>query len=72
VDAQERVLAQLARIVGVPDHAIDHVPAEALMVSDQGLERASRAGQHRGHEYAVGVDGFRRPGRTHVSGFDDR
>ena len=69
VNAQERVLAQLARIVGVADHAIDDVPAEPLMVADQRLERAARAGQDGGDEHAIGVDGLRLA-RTHAVGFD--
>jgi hypothetical protein len=72
MDTQEGVLAQLARIVGVSNHSIDDVPTEALMVADQHLERAARAGQDGGHERAIGVEGIRRPGRADLTGFDGR
>src|SRR5262245_13062338 len=69
--AQKRVLAELARVVGVPDHAVDNVPTEPLMVADQRLERAARAGQYGGHQQPIGVDGvwLARPDPV---GFDDR
>ena len=56
VNAQERVLTEVARIVGVADHAIDNVPTEPLMVADQRLECAGRAGQHGRDQHAIGVD----------------
>ena len=42
--AQESVLTQLARIVGVTHHTIDNVPTQALVVADQRLEGARGAG----------------------------
>src|SRR6185503_2431895 len=72
VDSQERVLAQLAGIIGVPNHTIDDVPTQALMVADQRLECAARAGQDGGNEHAVGVYGLRRLARTYLPGVDDR
>jgi len=72
VDSQERILAELARIVGVSNHSIDNVPTEPLMVSDQRLEGAARAGQNGGNEHAVGVYGRRRLARTHLPGVDNR
>ena len=56
VHAQERVLAQLAGIVGVAHHAIDNVPAQSLVVADQRLEGAWRAGKHCRDQQAIGVD----------------
>src|SRR3546814_3964881 len=44
--AQEGFLAQLARVLGVPDHALDHVPAQALVVAHQPPERTWHAGKH--------------------------
>jgi hypothetical protein len=72
VDAQERVLTELARIVRVPNHTIDDVPTEPLMVADQRLECAARAGQDGGHEHAVGIRGLGRLARTYLSGVDGR
>jgi hypothetical protein len=59
MDSQKGVLAQLARIVRVPDHAVDDVPAEPLMVAYQRFEGAARARQDGGHEHAIGVEGLR-------------
>ena len=58
VHAQEGLLAQLAGVVGVAHHALDHMPAQALVVAHQALERPRLAGQHRGHQAPVGGDGL--------------
>jgi hypothetical protein len=69
--AQKRVLAELARVVGLSDHAVDNVPTEPLMVADQRLERAARAGQYGRHQQPIGVDGVWLA-RTDPARFDDR
>jgi hypothetical protein len=56
VHAQEGILAQLARIVGVAHHAIDDVPTQALMVADQRLESPAVTGQYGRDQQPVGID----------------
>ena len=50
VHAQERVLAQLAGVLGVADHALDDVPAQALVLAHEPFERAGHVAQHGGHQ----------------------
>ena len=67
---EKRVLAKLARVVGVADHAVDNVPTKPLMVANQRLERAASAGQDGCHQQPIGVDGIWLA-RTDPAGFDD-
>ena len=71
MQAQKGVLAELARVVGVAHHAVDNVPTEPLMIADQRLERAARAGQYGGHQKPIGIDGVWLA-RTDPAGLDDR
>ena len=56
VHAQERVLAKLARIVGMANHSIDNVPAEPLVGADQRLECPGRTLEHGCDQDTISVD----------------
>ena len=56
VHAEERVLTQIPRVVGVTDHTVDDVPTEPLVRADQRLESARRPCKHGRDQQPVGVD----------------
>ena len=65
--AQEHVLAQFARVLGVLDHAVDHVPDQLLVARDQAFEGPGGPRQYRLHQFLVlahGAVGYRPDGRT--------
>ena len=45
VHAQESLLAEILRVLGVPDHAMDHMPAKSLVLAHQTLESTRRSVQ---------------------------
>jgi len=63
MDAQEGFLTQLAGVVGVADHAIDHAPAKALILPHQLLERPGLARQNGVDQFPVGIETVGRRGR---------
>jgi hypothetical protein len=50
VHAQEGVLTQFAGVVRMADHALDDVPAQALVVAHEPFERARHIAQHGSHQ----------------------
>jgi hypothetical protein len=52
---QKRFLAQIACIFRVTHHALDDVPAQALIFAHESFERARPIGQHGVDQFAVGA-----------------
>src|SRR5205085_11100750 len=53
VHPEKHVLAKLAGVLGVLDHAVDHVPDQLLVARDEALEGPRGPRQYRLHQFLV-------------------